>query len=125
MIKSEWKKLIAEERAFKEAAAWADYERRSMEKVMAEHNKVEPPMTHNQDIINAPNHYKRWAIEPIEFTMRNNFEGWRSNCTKYICRAGFKLYEGKTKEESEIIDLRKNIRYSEARINQLLGKDKL
>ena len=111
MIRSEWNRLIKEREDFKE-------------NVLAEH-KEEPPMTRSSDIVNEPSHYKRWPIEPIEFTMRNNFEGWRANCTKYICRAGFKLYEGKTKEESEIIDLRKNIRYSEMRINQLLGKDKL
>ena len=80
---------------------------------------------HTADIVNEPAHYARWEIEPIEFIMRNNFEMWRGNCTKYIARAGFKLYEGKSQVESEIIDIKKNIRYSQMRINQLEGKDKL
>ena len=103
MINSEWRKLIAEQENFKET-------------VMAEHTA---------DIVNEPAHYARWEIEPIEFIMRNNFEMWRGNCTKYIARAGFKLYEGKSQVESEIIDIKKNIRYSQMRINQLEGKDKL
>lgn len=116
MIRSEWKRLMKKHEPVGYLVNVVGELEDFKENVMAEHNS---------DIVNEPSHYKRWAIEPIEFTMRNNFEGWRSNCTKYICRAGFKLYEGKTKEESEIIDLRKNIRYSEMRINQLLGKDKL
>tara|TARA_B110000503_G_scaffold86295_1_gene131402 strand:+ start:450 stop:761 length:312 start_codon:yes stop_codon:yes gene_type:complete len=103
MIKSEWKRLVAQEQDFKET-------------VMAEHR---------EDLVNQPAHYARYAIEPIEFIMRNNFEMWRGNCTKYIARAGFKLYEGKSQVESEIIDLEKNIRYSHMRINQLNGKEKL
>tara|TARA_R110000744_G_scaffold25597_4_gene63409 strand:+ start:246 stop:557 length:312 start_codon:yes stop_codon:yes gene_type:complete len=103
MIKSEWKRLVAQEQDFKET-------------VMAEHR---------EDLVNQPSHYARYVIEPIEFIMRNNFEMWRGNCTKYIARAGFKLYEGKSQVESEIIDLKKNIRYSQMRINQLKGKEKL
>ena len=103
MIKSEWKRLVAQEQDFKET-------------VMAEHR---------EDLVNQPSHYARYVIEPIEFIMRNNFEMWRGNCTKYIARAGFKLYEGKSQVESEIIDLKKNIRYSQMRINQLNGKEKL
>lgn len=80
---------------------------------------------HREDLVNQPSHYARYVIEPIEFIMRNNFEMWRGNCTKYIARAGFKLYEGKSQVESEIIDLKKNIRYSQMRINQLKGKEKL
>ena len=116
MIRSEWKRLMKEHEPVGDLVNVMKEREDFKETVLAEHTS---------DIVNEPSHYKRWPIEPIEFTMRNNFEGWRSNCTKYICRAGFKLYEGKTKEESEIIDLRKNIRYSEMRINQLLGKDKL
>jgi hypothetical protein len=57
--------------------------------------------------------------------MRNGFEFWRGNIIKYASRAGFKMYEGKTQVESEIIDLEKVIRYSEMRINLLNGKEKL
>ena len=79
----------------------------------------------NSNIVNEPNHYTRWVIEPITFIMLNGFEFWRGNIVKYASRAGFKLYEGKTQEESEIIDLEKVIRYSEMRINQINKKDKL
>ena len=103
MINSEWRKLIAEHEDFKE-------------NVMAEHTS---------DIVNEPKHYARWIIEPITYIMRNGFEFWRGNIIKYVSRAGYKLYEGKTQVESEIIDLEKAERYCRMRINQLEGKDKL
>jgi hypothetical protein len=79
----------------------------------------------NDDIVKEPEHYARWSIEPITYIMRNDFEFWRGNIIKYASRAGFKVYEGKTQVESEIIDLEKVIRYSEMRINLLSGKEKL
>ena len=79
----------------------------------------------NDDIVKEPEHYARWSIEPITYIMRNGFEFWRGNIIKYASRAGFKMYEGKTQVESEIIDLEKVIRYSEMRINLLNGKEKL
>ena len=103
MIKSEWNRLIKEREDFKES-------------VVAEHAA---------DIVNEPKHYARWAIEPITYIMRNGFEFWRGNIVKYASRAGYKMYEGKTQVESEIIDLEKVIRYSQMRINQLNGEDKL
>ncbi len=104
MINSEWRRLIAEEEAFKES-------------VMAEHTA--------EDIVQEPAHYARWEIEPITYIMLNDFEFWRGNIVKYASRAGFKMYDGKTKDASEIIDLEKVIRYAEMRINQLNGCDKL
>jgi len=77
------------------------------------------------DIVNKPAHYARWKIEPITFIMRNNFEYWRGNIVKYVSRAGFKLYPGMDEIESEIVDLRKVIRYAEMRINQLTGETEL
>jgi hypothetical protein len=103
MIKSERKILMKEHEDFKES-------------VMAEHTA---------DIVNEPKHYARWVIEPITYIMRNGFEFWRGNIIKYASRAGYKLYEGKTQVESEIIDLKKARRYIDMRINQLEGKDKL
>lgn len=103
MIKSEWRRLIAEEEAFKEI-------------VLAEHTA---------DIVNEPEHYARWKIEPITYIMRNGFEFWRGNLIKYSSRAGYKMYSGKTQVESEIIDLEKVIRYANMRINQLNGEEKL
>jgi len=103
MIKSEWNRLIKEREDFKEI-------------VLAEHTS---------DIVNEPKHYARWAIEPITYIMRNGFEFWRGNIVKYASRAGFKMYEGKDQVESEILDLEKVIRYSQMRINQLNGEEKL
>ena len=103
MIKSEWDRLIKEREDFKES-------------VLAEHTS---------DIVNEPKHYARWTIEPITYIMRNDFEFWRGNIVKYASRAGYKMYEGKTQVQSEIIDLEKVIRYSQMRINQLNGEDKL
>ena len=103
MIKSEWDRLVKEREDFKE-------------NVMAEHTA---------DIVNEPKHYARWAIEPITYIMRNGFEFWRGNIVKYASRAGYKMYEGKTQVQSEIIDLEKVQRYCQMRINQLNGEDKL
>jgi hypothetical protein len=103
MIKSEWDRLIKEREDFKE-------------NVMAEHTA---------DIVNEPKHYARWKIEPITYIMLNGFEFWRGNIIKYASRAGYKLYEGMDEVQSEITDLEKVIRYSQMRINQLEGKDKL
>jgi|TARA_B110000211_G_scaffold129100_1_gene148282 hypothetical protein len=80
---------------------------------------------HSADIVNEPTHYARWKIEPITYIMRNGFEFWRGNLIKYSSRAGFKLYDGKTQVESEVIDLEKVIRYANMRINQLNGEEKL
>ena len=103
MIKSEWDRLVKEREDFRE-------------NVLAEHTA---------DIVNEPKHYARWAIEPITYIMRNGFEFWRGNIVKYASRAGYKLYEGKTQVESEIIDLEKVQRYCQMRINQLNGEEKL
>jgi len=103
MIKSEWNRLIKEREDFRE-------------NVMAEHTA---------DIVNEPKHYARWKIEPITYIMMNGFEFWRGNIIKYASRAGYKLYEGMDEVQSEITDLEKVIRYSQMRINQLEGKEKL
>ena len=103
MINSEWRRLIREQEYFKGM-------------VMAEHTA---------DIVNEPEHYARWNIEPITYIMRNGFEFWRGNLIKYSSRAGYKMYSGKTQVESEIIDLEKVIRYANMRINQLNGEEKL
>ena len=100
MIRSEWNRLVKEDKAFKDNSA-------------------------EEDIINEPSHYARWPIEPITYIMRNGFEFWRGNIVKYASRAGFKLYEGKTQVESEVIDLEKVVRYAQMRINQLNGEEKL
>ena len=78
-----------------------------------------------EDIIHEPDHYSRWPIEPITFIMRNGFEFWRGNIIKYASRAGYKQYDGKDTDQSEITDLQKVIRYAEMRINQINGEEKL
>jgi hypothetical protein len=77
------------------------------------------------DVINEPSHYARWSIEPITYIMRNGMEFWRGNLIKYSSRAGFKIYDGKTQEESEITDLEKVKRYCDMRINQIKGEVEL
>jgi len=103
MIKSEWDRLTAMDKNFRD-------------NVVAEHTA---------DVVNEPEHYARWKIEPITYIMRNGFEFWRGNLVKYSSRAGFKLYEGKTQVESEVLDLEKVIRYANMRINHLNGEEKL
>jgi len=75
-----------------------------------------------QDVVVKPEHYTRWSVEPIVFIMENDIEFWRGNIIKYTMRAGFKRYDNQDQISSEITDLRKVIRYSEMRINQLEGR---
>lgn len=79
----------------------------------------------HSDLVKAPSHYAKWPIEPLTYIMRNNMEFWRGNLVKYASRAGHKVYDGMSKVESEITDLKKVIRYAEARINQLNGEQTL
>jgi len=113
MINSQWKKLLVEEKAYKES-------------VMRDHEFSDAVLSeHTPDIVNEPEHYARWEIEPITYIMSNRFDFWRGNIIKYASRAGFKAYDGKTRDASEILDLKKVIRYAEMRINQLNGEEKL
>jgi len=77
----------------------------------------------SEDLIASPKHYSKWVIEPITYVMTNGFEFWRGNIIKYASRAGHKLYEGMTQEQSEITDLKKTIRYCELRIEKLTEDD--
>ena len=74
------------------------------------------------DIIKQPSHYTQYAIEPKNYIIRNGMEFWRGNIIKYASRAGKKLYPECDQYESEILDLKKVIRYAEMRINQLNGE---
>jgi len=113
MINSQGKKLLVEEKAYKES-------------VMRDHEFSDAVLSeHTPDIVNEPEHYARWEIEPIAYIMSNSFDFWRGNIIKYASRAGFKAYAGKTRDASEILDLKKVIRYAEMRINQLNGEEKL
>ena len=77
------------------------------------------------DLIDQPDHYARFKVEPITFIMQNGLEFWRGNIIKYGSRAGYKVYDGKTQAESEITDLEKIKRYCDMHINQINGKETL
>ena len=77
------------------------------------------------DVVEKPTHYAQYTVEPITFIMGNEMSFWRGNLVKYASRAGFKMYAGKTREQSEITDLRKVQRYCEMRINEILKKEVL
>ena len=76
---------------------------------------------HEDDVVNTPEHYAQYDIEPKDFIIRNGLEFWRGNIVKYACRAGSKCYDGLDERQSEIRDLKKAIRYAEMRINQING----
>ncbi len=88
---------------------------REWQKVIDNHEKME-------DVVDKPSHYATYPIEPKNFIIRNNMEFWRGNIVKYASRAGKKLYAGHDEVESEILDLKKAIRYAQMRINQLEGE---
>lgn len=58
-------------------------------------------------------HYACYAIQPIEFIMRNKLDYCTGNVIKYVCRHGLK---------NGIEDLKKAIVYLEFMIKQLEGK---
>ena len=122
MINNQWKKLLAEEKAYKESIMRDQW--KTLQSTNEFSNAVLSEHT-SEDIVNEPEHYARWVIEPITYIMRNGFEFWRGNIIKYASRAGYKPYEGMDEVQSEITDLEKVIRYAQMRINQLEGKDKL
>lgn len=70
-------------------------------------------------IVVQPEHYQRYAVEPITFIMRNSLPFWAGNVVKYIARAGHKQYGDLSTTECEKIDIRKAIRYCEMRLNEL------
>ena len=77
------------------------------------------------DIVNAPLHYNQYEIEPKEFIIRNKLTFEIGNIVKYAVRAGSKQYQNQTRDESEIIDLEKAIRYAQMKINLILGEHEL
>lgn len=78
-----------------------------------------------EDLVKTPGHYTHYLIEPLNYILRNRMEFWRGSVIKYASRAGHKTYDGMTSVESEITDLKKAIRYCEARINHLRGEQTL
>jgi len=70
--------------------------------------------TLKKDLINKPDHYALYEIEPAEFIFKNDLNFWQGNIIKYVCRAPFK--------DNEITDLKKARRYIDMRLNQLDGR---
>ena len=105
MIRSEWKRLMKENQDFKE-------------NVLAEHNRIEPPVT-AADNVNNPAHYGKGKIECIDyiedFLTTEEYIGYlRGNIAKYLHR-----WRYKNKQE----DLLKSQWYLD-RLIHLDGKDK-
>ena len=71
------------------------------------------------NIIHNPDHYASQVIEPAEYILVNDMEFWRGSIIKYASRACKKVYDGKTAEESERLDLLKAMRFCEMRLNML------
>lgn len=57
------------------------------------------------DMVVLPQHYSRWAIEPVYFIGVNKMSFLQGNIIKYACRAEFK-------HETPVEDLLKDIRYA-------------
>ena len=79
-------------------------------------------MAATKDLVEWPDHYTRFEIQPAEFSLRNRLTFEQGNIVKYCLRAGRKLYPGMTDLESEIVDYEKVKRYAQMRINQLKGQ---
>lgn len=73
----------------------------------------------------SPDHYSDLAIEPIEYILENKMGFCAGAIIKYVSRAGRKIYPGKDRDQSEVADLDKVIRFAEMRINYLNGLDPL
>jgi len=80
-------------------------------------------MAKKRELIEQPPHYEAFNIEPVSFIMKNNLSFWKGNVIKYVMRAGLKTYDNQDKNQSEITDLSKAIRYCEMRINELEGRE--
>lgn len=70
-------------------------------------------------IINNPDHYSCYVVEPAEYIMVNDMEFWRGSIIKYASRAGKKEYPNLDAKESERLDLLKAMRFCEMRLNVL------
>lgn len=92
---------------------------------LSDFEKAFDDLKKTKDVVKRPDHYTHYAIEPMTYIIRNHMEFWRGNIVKYASRAGHKTYDGMTAVESEITDLKKAIRYCEARINHLKGEQTL
>lgn len=70
-------------------------------------------------IVQNPDHYAAYVVEPAEYIMVNDMEFWRGSIIKYASRAGKKKYPNLGDKESERLDLLKAMRFCEMRLNML------
>jgi hypothetical protein len=66
----------------------------------------------NRKKVILPNHYTRYAIEPVRFVQENHLDFCQGNIIKYVCR-----YDAK----DGLQDLHKARRYLEMLIKQVEG----
>ena len=95
------------------AGNWADFQAHQLAHpgkpyIGKEYHGVLPPKRAKDlpaDMVVLPQHYSRWAIEPVYFIGQNKMSFLQGNIIKYACRAEFK-------HETPVEDLLKDIRYA-------------
>ena len=60
------------------------------------------PLGQPEDVINIPNHYAKWEIEPITFVMKNGLPFAEGNVIKYTMRH---------RDKNGLEDIKKAIKY--------------
>lgn len=61
------------------------------------------------------NHYKKWPIQPIQFSMENHYDPCAHDILKYVVRH---------KDKDGLLDLQKSIHYVDLRRELIKSKDK-
>lgn len=74
------------------------------------------------DLVKEPAHYTRFPIQPKDFIAKNALNFQQGSAIKYTCRAGHKLYPGKSAAESAVIDLEKAIENLKTEIARWSGE---
>lgn len=74
------------------------------------------------DLVNHPTWYNTGNIEVIHFIEDQQLNFHLGNAVKYICRAGKKHIDGKSVNQSKIIDLEKAVWYVQRYIQSLIDQ---
>jgi hypothetical protein len=61
----------------------------------------------------AGDHYKRMAIQPVEFCQKNDLRTIESNIIKYICRHRFKNGKEDVEKAKHFIEILLEMEYSD------------
>lgn len=69
--------------------------------------------TNPLDVQEGGSHYKKWAIQPIEFFHANNLDFLQSSAIKYICRFRDKGGKQDLMKAKHFIDLLIHLEYKE------------